>query len=92
MISICLIFFKNKHNIITSNSNLSIKINMAIQKEKTQAFTVKFPVSLVEEIDQICASNYITRTSWLIRAAKTLIERERVKSTKELLEKLADKE
>lgn len=62
---------------------------MAIKKEDTKAFTVKFPVSLVEEIDQICASNYITRTSWLIKAAKTLIEKDRMKNTDELLAKLA---
>lgn len=65
---------------------------MAVQKEETKAFTVKFPVSLVEEIDRICASNYITRTSWLIKAAKSLIEKERMKNTEELLAKLADKE
>jgi hypothetical protein len=29
---------------------------MAVQKEETKAFTVKFPVSLVEEIDRICAA------------------------------------
>ena len=65
---------------------------MAVQKEETKAFTVKFPISLVEEIDHICASNYVTRTSWLIRAAKNLIEKERMKNTEELLAKLADKE
>lgn len=63
---------------------------MGIKKEETKAFTVNFPVSLVREIDQICASNYITRTSWLIRAAKTLIEKERMKNTDELLAKLAN--
>ena len=65
---------------------------MAVQKEDTNAFTVKFTVSLVEEIDRICASNYVTRTSWLIKAAKSLIEKERMKNTEELLAKLADKE
>jgi metal-responsive CopG/Arc/MetJ family transcriptional regulator len=66
---------------------------MAVQKkEEAKAFTVKFPISLVEEIDQICASNYITRTSWLIRSAKALLEKERMKNTDELLAKLADKE
>jgi metal-responsive CopG/Arc/MetJ family transcriptional regulator len=65
---------------------------MAVQKEEKKAFTVKFPVSLVEEIDRICTSNYITRTSWLIKAAKSLIEKERMKNTEELLAKLADKE
>ena len=54
---------------------------MAIKKEDTKAFTVKFPVSIVREIDQICADHYITRTSWLIRAAKYLLKKERIDST-----------
>jgi metal-responsive CopG/Arc/MetJ family transcriptional regulator len=65
---------------------------MAVKKEAFKAFTVKFPISIVEEIDQICASNYITRTSWLIRAAKNLLETERMKNTDELIAKLSDKE
>ncbi len=65
---------------------------MAIKKEETKAFTVKFPVSIIEEIDQICASNYITRTSWLIKAAKRLLENERMESTEELLAKIVEKE
>ena len=65
---------------------------MAIKREETKAFSVKFPISLLEEIDQICASNYTPRTSWLIKAAKTLIEKERVSNTEQLLSKLSDKE
>lgn len=65
---------------------------MAIKKEDSQAFTVKFPKSLVEEIDQICAANYITRTSWLIKAARGLLEKERVSRTEDILAKIADKE
>lgn len=65
---------------------------MAIKKEETKAFTVKFPVSIIEEIDQICASNYITRTSWLIKASKHLLEKERMESTEELLAKIREKE
>lgn len=65
---------------------------MTKKKEETKAFTVKFPISIIQEIDQICASNYITRTSWLIRASKHLLEKERMDSTEELLAKIADKE
>ena len=41
---------------------------------------------------QICASNYVTRTSWLIKAAKRLLENERMESTEELLAKIVEKE
>lgn len=65
---------------------------MAIKKEDTQAFTVKFPKSLVEEIDQICSAHYITRTSWLFKAAKEFLEKERIAGTEEMLAKIASKE
>lgn len=65
---------------------------MARRKEDSQAFTVKFPKSLVEEIDLICSSQYITRTSWLIRAAKNLLENERMQRSEDLLNKLVEKE
>lgn len=62
------------------------------KKEDRKAFTVKFPMSIIEEIDQICDSNYITRTSWLIKASKMLLEKERLESTESILTKLAKKE
>jgi metal-responsive CopG/Arc/MetJ family transcriptional regulator len=65
---------------------------VAIKKEDAQAFTVKFPKSLVEEIDQICATHYITRTSWLIKAARELLEKERVERTEEIIAKIANQE
>lgn len=65
---------------------------MAIKKEDAKAFTVKFPKSLVEEVDQICANNYITRTSWLIKAARELLEKERISRTADILAKIAIKE
>lgn len=65
---------------------------MAIKKEETKAFTVKFPLSILEEIDQICTTNYITRTSWLIKASRALLEKERLDTTEEILAKIAEKE
>lgn len=65
---------------------------MTSKKEDKQAFTVKFPKNLVEEIDQICAVNYITRTSWLIKAARIFLENERASSSEEILAKITSKE
>lgn len=62
---------------------------MARKKEETSTFSVRFPISLVEEIDQVCSSNYITRTSWLIKAAKEKLERERIHNTENLIAKIA---
>lgn len=65
---------------------------MAKRKQDVQAFSVRLPKSLAEEIDQICASNYITRTSWIIKAARELLERERMDKTEDILAKIASKE
>jgi hypothetical protein len=65
---------------------------MSLKRGESKAFTVKFPVDLVQEIDQICAANYITRTSWLIKSARKLLESERVSSSEEILAKIANKE
>ncbi len=62
------------------------------KKEDMHNFSVKFPKSLLEEIDQICAANYITRTSWLINAAKEVLEKQRRVGADELIRKLADME
>ncbi|MES2215367.1 MAG: hypothetical protein V4485_05080 [Pseudomonadota bacterium] len=61
---------------------------MATKKEDKQAFSVNFPKSLIEEIDQICAVNCVSRTSWLVKAARTLLEHERMKSKEDILAKL----
>ena len=65
---------------------------MAIQKEETRAFTVKFPITILEEIDQVCRSTHVPRTSWLIRAAKSFLEKERVENIAKILAKLTDQE
>ncbi len=61
-------------------------------KADIKSFTVNFPKSLVEEIDVVCSAEFITRTSWLIRASKELLSKERVKKTEDLLAKLTEEE
>ncbi|MGV8949396.1 MAG: hypothetical protein ACOH2E_08590 [Candidatus Paracaedibacter sp.] len=58
------------------------------KKEDAHSFTVNFPKTLVEEIDVICSADLISRNSWLVRAARELMERERKKRSEELLDKL----
>ncbi|MBP9776457.1 MAG: hypothetical protein KBD36_01235 [Alphaproteobacteria bacterium] len=65
---------------------------MAKKKEDSHQFSVKFPKSLLEEIDQICSANYITRTAWIIKAAIEKLERERTKSAEDLIAKIASHE
>jgi metal-responsive CopG/Arc/MetJ family transcriptional regulator len=69
-----------------------IRKKMARKKEDSHQFSVKFPKSLLEEIDQICAANYITKTTWLIRSAIEKLERERTKGAEDLIAKIASHE
>lgn len=64
---------------------------MAIKKEEMKAFTIKIPKDTLQEIDQICSTNYITRTSWMIKAAKALLDQERIGSSEDLLARLSKK-
>jgi metal-responsive CopG/Arc/MetJ family transcriptional regulator len=63
---------------------------MARKKEDIKSFTVNFPKSVVEEIDLICSSEYITRTSWLLRAARELLNKERLQKTEDLIAKISE--
>lgn len=62
------------------------------KKEDIKSFTVNFPKSLVEEIDGVCSAEFITRTAWLIRASKELLNKERLKRTEDLLAKITEEE
>lgn len=56
------------------------------KREDARKFSVSFPSSLVEEIDTICKITYLTRSSWLIAAAKEKLGNERLKKMEQLKE------
>jgi len=56
------------------------------RREDARKFSVSFPTSLVEEIDTICKVNYMSRSSWLIAAAKERLGNERIKKMEQLKE------
>ena len=62
------------------------------QREDAKQFSVKFPTHLIDEIDTICTANYISRSAWLIKAARELLEKERKNNAEELLQKLGRQE
>ncbi len=62
------------------------------KNETSKQFSVQFPIQILEEIDTICALNYISRSSWLIKAARELLEKERKIGSEELLKKLSMEE
>ena len=61
-------------------------------REDGRQFSVKFPTQLIDEIDTICTANYISRSAWLIKAARELLEKERKSNAEELLQKLGKRE
>lgn len=60
--------------------------------ENVTAFSVRFPNELIQEIEQICTRNYITKSSWLITAAREKLARERSKNSEEIISKLTSRE
>lgn len=59
-----------------------------IKREPSKQFSVSLPVELLEEIDTICAANFLSRAAWILMAAKEKIERDRDKKKTGLIEKL----
>lgn len=54
------------------------------RREPSKQFSVSFPETLIDEIDTICATNFMTRTSWLVTAAKEKISRNRLEKINKL--------
>lgn len=50
----------------------------------SQQISALFPKSILEEIDIICKSEYISRASWLIAASKEKLESDRLKKIEKL--------
>lgn len=59
-----------------------------IKREPSKQFSVALPIELLEEIDTICAANFLSRSSWIFTAAKEKIERDRDRKKTDLIEKL----
>ena len=58
------------------------------KREQSVRFTVNFPKSLVDEMDIICASNFMTKNSWLVQAAKKVLANDRLVKLKELKDEI----
>jgi metal-responsive CopG/Arc/MetJ family transcriptional regulator len=56
------------------------------KREPSKQFSVNFPKTLLDEIDTICAANYMTRTSWLVGVARSKLTKERLEKINKLKE------
>lgn len=50
--------------------------------------SLKAPRALVEEIDLICKTNFLSRASWFLQAAKQVLEKDRKEGAHEIIENL----
>lgn len=58
---------------------------------QTKQFSVSLPIELLEEIDAICSINQISRSAWILKAARELLEKERMEKKEDLLRRLTEK-
>lgn len=54
------------------------------RRETSRQFSVSFPESLLKEIELICATKFMTRTSWLVQAAQEKINADRIEKMNKL--------
>lgn len=59
-------------------------------KPEKRQFSISLPVSLIEEIDTVCAATFITRTAWFSKAAQEKLDNDRAEREKRLQEKLKE--
>ena len=58
------------------------------KREESVRFSVNIPKSLSDEIDIICASNFMSKNSWIVQAAKKVLALNRLDKLKELKNKM----
>lgn len=51
---------------------------MTRKKADLKQFSVSFPKGITDEIDTICTSIYVSRSAWLLKAAKEMLEKDRM--------------
>lgn len=59
-----------------------------IKREPSKQFSISLPLEMIEEIDTVCALNFLSRSSWMLMAAKEKIENDREKRKIDLINKL----
>ena len=63
-----------------------------LKREPSRVISLSFPLSDLEEIDTLCASNFMSRTSWIVKASKEKLENDRESKTTNILKKLLQTE
>lgn len=51
---------------------------MPRKKGNFKQFSVSFPKEMTDEIDIICSNTYESRSAWLLKAAKEMLERDKI--------------
>lgn len=54
--------------------------------------SIKIPKSILQEIDQLCSANYISRTTWFVNAARQTLKQQRSQKMEDILKQIAELE
>lgn len=65
---------------------------MTADKTEKIQISIKVPKSILEEIDQLCKTNYISRTSWFVSAARNTLKHQRTSKMEKILSKIKEME
>lgn len=60
-----------------------------IKREPSKQFSISLPLEMIEEIDTMCALNFLSRSAWMFMAAKEKMENDREKRKIDLIDKLS---
>lgn len=69
---------------VNTFTNIMFGFMKVIKNHNTRAISISFPNDLLEEVDIICKINYLSRSSWLIAAAREKLATERAKKIERL--------
>lgn len=58
------------------------------RKSLATKVSLSLPSSMLEEIDSLCAANFMTRSAWFLQSAREKLEKERFEKSKNLLNQL----
>ncbi len=62
------------------------------KKEIASKVSLSIPKSILEEIDNLCAARFVTRSHWFLQAAVEKLDKERFEKSKALLKRLGELE
>jgi metal-responsive CopG/Arc/MetJ family transcriptional regulator len=64
----------------------------SVKKEASKKVSISIPVTVLEEIDNLCAVKFLNRSQWFVQAGMEKLEKDRFEKSKALLKRLEELE